>query len=82
MSTASRRLAAWVVACGLVLADPSAASRPSMNECFEASDFIGNAALSRDSGMSPEAFLGRMEDDFVAIRQRFTDCDWVLPINF
>jgi len=47
-----------------------------MNECFEASDFIGNAALSRDSGMSPEAFLGRMEDDFVAIRAFPNDLRW------
>ena len=76
MTTASRLLAAWVVACGFVLADPAAASRPSMNECFEASDFISNAALSRDGGMSPEAFLGRMEDDFIAIRAFPNDLRW------
>ena len=76
MTTASRLLAAWVVACGFVLADPAAASRPSMNECFEASDFISNAALSRDAGMSPEAFLGRMEDDFIAIRAFPNDLRW------
>jgi hypothetical protein len=76
MSTSARFLAAWVVACGLFLADPAAASRPSMNECFEASDFISNAALSRDAGMSPEAFLGRMEDDFVAIRAFPNDLRW------
>ncbi len=76
MSTSARLLAAWVVVCGLFLADPAAASRPSMNECFEASDFISNAALSRDGGMSPEAFLGRMEDDFVAIRAFPNDLRW------
>ncbi len=76
MSTASRFLVACAAACGFVLAGPSAASRPSMNECFEASDFIGNAALSRDSGMSPGAFLGRMEDDFVAIRAFPNDLRW------
>jgi len=76
MSTASRFLVACAAACGFVLAGPSAASRPSMNECFEASDFIGNAALSRDAGMSPGAFLGRMEDDFVAIRAFPNDLRW------
>jgi hypothetical protein len=43
------------------------AGQPTMNECFEASDFIRNAALSRDAGVRSQAFLGRMEDDFVAM---------------
>jgi hypothetical protein len=43
------------------------ASQPTMNECFEASDFIRNAALSRDGGVRSEVFLGRMEDDFSAM---------------
>lgn len=76
MSTASRLAAACVAACGFVLAGPAAASRPSMSECFEASDFISNAALSRDAGMSPEAFLGRMADDFIAIRAFPTELRW------
>ena|SRR5690349_814255 len=39
-----------------------------LGECFEAADFIGNAARSRDNGMSREAFIGRLEDDLVVIR--------------
>jgi len=76
MSTASRLLAACVAACGFVLAGSAMASRPSMNECFEASDFIGNAALSRDAGMPPDAFLGRMEEDFIAIRAFPNELRW------
>jgi hypothetical protein len=43
------------------------ASQPTMSECFEASDFIGNAALARDAGMNEQAFIGRMEQDFRTI---------------
>src|SRR5438270_687579 len=69
-------LAAIIVANVLLPADSSFASQPSMNECFEASDFIRNAALSRDAGMQSEIFLGRMEDDFAAIRAFPTDLRW------
>jgi len=37
-------------------------------ECGEGGDFIRNAALSRDNGMSREAFLGRLQDDLATIR--------------
>ena len=55
---------------------PSLASRPTMEECFEGSDFIGNAALSRDAGMGADRFLSRMEDDFVAIRAFPNELRW------
>jgi hypothetical protein len=44
------------------------ASQPTMSECFEGSDFIGNAALARDHGMEEQAFIGRMEQDFRTIQ--------------
>ncbi|HTQ01668.1 MAG TPA: hypothetical protein VMN56_20290 [Casimicrobiaceae bacterium] len=47
------------VACG---------SNLSVSECFEGSDFIANAALARENGMSREGFLAQMQDDFVLIQ--------------
>lgn len=43
------------------------ASKLTVAECFEGSDFIANAALARDNGVSRTQFLGRMEDDFELI---------------
>lgn len=44
------------------------ASQLSMAECFEGSDFIANAALARENGMSRAAFLGRLEEDLELIQ--------------
>jgi hypothetical protein len=51
---------AWPLAAG---AQPHSAA-----ECREGSDFIRNAALSRDAGATREFFVGRLEEDLVAIR--------------
>lgn len=72
----SRFLAAAVIACTLLCVDSAAASLPSLGECFEGADFIADAALSRDAGMSPEAFLGRMRQDFAAIRSYPNELRW------
>ena len=42
--------------------------RPTMEECLEGSDFIRNAALSRDAGIAADVFLDRMREDFLVIR--------------
>ena len=47
-----------------------------MNECFEGSEFIGKAALSRDAGMPATAFLDRMEEDFALIRAFPNELRW------
>ena len=44
------------------------AGQSTIVECIEGSDFIANAAASRDNGMSRKAFLERLEGDFLAIR--------------
>ncbi len=44
------------------------AHRPTVQECREASEFIRNAALSRDNGMPREAFVDRLQADLIAIR--------------
>lgn len=41
---------------------------PTLPDCLEGSDFIANAARARDNGMRRDAFLARMEEDFVVIR--------------
>jgi hypothetical protein len=41
---------------------------PTLSDCLEGSDFIANAARARDNGVRRDAFLGRMEEDFVVIR--------------
>ena len=57
MNKAACHIAAGIAVCTMLHAGPGFASRPSMAECFEGSDFIANAALSRDAGMSSEAFI-------------------------
>jgi hypothetical protein len=76
MPRASASFAAGVAVCVLLCVDSAAAGRPSLAECFEGSDFIANAARSRDAGMSGEAFLGRMKQDFEAIRSFPSDLRW------
>jgi hypothetical protein len=44
------------------------ASALTVAECFEGSDFIANAALARENGMSRADFLHRMEEDFMLIQ--------------
>jgi len=69
-------LLAMLVAASLARMGIVRAGQPTMNECFEASDFIRNAALARDAGMGADAFLGQMEDDFAAIRAFPTEMRW------
>ncbi len=67
----------WVLAAimgGLAL--PAQAHELTMSECLEGSDFIKNAALSRDYGMSREDFLGRMQSDLVAIQAFPPELRW------
>lgn len=78
MGIASRRIAGIAVAAALTLPGIALASRPSMNECFEGSDFIANAARSRDAGLSGSAFLGRMKEDFAAIRAFPSELRWFI----
>lgn len=54
--------------CALVLSSGAGAGAHTVAECFEGSDFIANAALARDNGMSRSAFLDRLEEDFLLIR--------------
>jgi len=76
MNKAACHIAAGIAVCTMLHAGPGFASRPSMAECFEGSDFIANAALSRDAGMSSEAFISRMEQDFIVIQDFPSELRW------
>ena len=76
MAHAARFVAACIAVCACLYPLTGAASRPSLSECFEGSDFIGNAALSRDAGMAGEAFIERMQQDFVLIHAFPNELRW------
>jgi hypothetical protein len=61
---------AAILAAGCMLAPtmPADASVPSFDDCVEGSDFIANAARARDNGVGRSVFVGRLEEDFAAIR--------------
>jgi hypothetical protein len=57
------------VALVAAFAAASAGAHPlTRQECSEGSDFIKNAALSRDNGVDGMAFLSRAIDDIAAIK--------------
>ena len=75
--TALRRLRSATLTV-ITLAAPfcASASVPTLADCLEASDFIANAALSRDNGMTRDAFLNRLTGDFAAIRAFPSELRW------
>ena len=60
------RFALAVATASLSLA--AGASNLSVAECFEGSDFIANAALARENGITRSAFLGRLEEDLELVQ--------------
>ncbi|HVO89087.1 MAG TPA: hypothetical protein VMV45_11135 [Casimicrobiaceae bacterium] len=69
-------LTATVLAASASFASSVAASASSLAECLEASDFIANAARSRDNGLSREAFMQRLAGDLDAIRNFPSTLRW------
>ena len=59
----------------------TAAQPHSVRECREAGDFIRNAALARDAGVTREFFVGRLEDDLAAIRAYPAALRWFVRDN-
>ena len=72
-------LAAWA-AC-ILLPVTGHALTVSPSDCDEGGDFIRNAALSRDSGISSRDFLGRLEGDLIAIRAIPKELRWFAQDN-
>ncbi len=50
------------------LAENAALQPHPIEECLEAGEFIRNAAISRDNGITREFFMSRMAEDLIAIR--------------
>jgi len=67
---------ALVIAATLILSSAAAARPHSAGECREGADFIRNAALARDSGITREFFVGRLEQDLVMIRAFPPETRW------
>lgn len=57
-----------VVVVALAWSQAAGAHPHSARECREGGDFIRNAALSRDNGITREFFVGRLEDDLATLR--------------
>lgn len=52
--------------------DPDLVAKPrshTVQECWEGSQFIRNAALSRDNGYSDKTFKAQLEADFIFLRR-------------
>ncbi len=45
-------------------------------ECTEGSEFIRNAALARDNGLSREAYIGQLRGDLISIRAFPPELRW------
>ena len=52
------------------------AHKPTVQECREAGEFIRNAALSRDAGMTRHDFMDRLLGDLMAIRGHPAEMRW------
>jgi hypothetical protein len=72
----SARIIAMVALAAAMHATAARAGHPSLTECFEGSDFIGNAALARDAGMSEQKFIDRMQQDFTIIHAFPQELRW------
>ena len=66
LTTLAKQLMLAAVLGGLYCA--VAAHDLTLNECLEGGDFIMHAAMSRENGMTREAFLERMESDIRLIQ--------------
>jgi hypothetical protein len=71
------RIEPAILAVGLLLAAlPAWSHDTSLDECIEGSDFIRNAALSRDNGITRSDFIGRMHADIELIQAFPKELRW------
>jgi hypothetical protein len=74
LTTLAKQLTLAAVFCGLPSMAP--AHDLTLDECLEGSDFIMHAAMSRENGMTREAFLERMESDIHLIQAFPPELRW------
>src|SRR5215210_6421463 len=60
--------AAGLVALGITWVVPAFAHSLTMSECTEGGEFIRNAALARDNGVTRQYFVSRLTEDLTLIR--------------
>lgn len=66
----------------LTTAGSAAAHSLSLEECAEGGEFIRNAALSRDYGVSREHFMGRLADDIALIQAFPAELRWFVQDEY
>lgn len=64
------------------LAEDAAVQSHPIEECLEGGEFIRNAALSRDNGISREYFLTRLSEDLITIRAFPPQLRWFVRNEF
>jgi len=74
LTTLAQRLTLAAAFCGLPLV--AMAHDLTLDECLEGSDFIMHAAMSRENGITREAFLERMESDIHLIQAFPPELRW------
>jgi hypothetical protein len=74
LATLAKRLTLAALFCWLP--DVAPAHDLTLDECLEGSDFILHAAMSRENGITREAFLERMESDIHAIQAFPPELRW------
>jgi hypothetical protein len=73
---AIRIMAGLIGAVAWLATAPCGAGTPSATECAEGAEFIGNAALARDTGMARDRFIDQMKSDFSSIRAFPNELRW------
>ena len=70
VTTMNRRIirAIGLFALGSACAVPALAHDLTLSECNEGGEFIRNAALARDNGMTRAFFVDKLEEDLMLIR--------------
>src|SRR5689334_24088472 len=68
MQARSMQILSWSGVFACALSGAVAAHDLSADECREGADFIEHAAMSRDNGLSRDAFMQRMQADILAIQ--------------
>lgn len=64
------RILVWLLLLGwngILQAMPNDLFLPTIQECQEGSDFIKNAALSRDNGYTQKKIVGRFDEDVMVL---------------
>jgi len=76
MRSGIRAVHAIAAVCAALLAAPACALTVTPQDCREGAEFIGNAARSRDNGMSAARFIARLDEDLVMIQSVPAELRW------